>query len=112
MSEITLKEIQKQVDDWIKTIWVCYFSELTNLWRLTEEVWEVAKIMIRRYWDQSFKESDEEYDLADEIADVMFVLVCIANQTWIDLTKAFNKNMEKISTRDKDRHKNNKKLHS
>lgn len=108
--DISIKESQKIVDDWIKTVWVKYFSELTNLWQLTEEVWEVARIIIRQYWEQSSKKSDEKADLWDELADVLFVLICIANQTGIDLTEKFHKNMEKKNIRDKDRHINNSKL--
>jgi len=107
-----LKEAQKLVDDWIKTAGVRYFSELTNTAMLMEEVGEVARIMARRYGDQSFKKSDEAVDLADEMADVLFVLICLANQTGIDLTAALQKNLEKKNSRDKDRHKNNPKLHS
>ena len=110
MSEISIKESQQIVDDWIKTVWVRYFSELTNLGELTEEVWEVARIIIRQYWEQSSKKSDEKADLWDELADVLFVLICIANQTWVDLTEAFKKNMEKKNVRDKDRAINNVKL--
>ena len=110
MKELTLKECQEIVDDWIKTVGVRYFSELTNLAQLVEEVGELARIMSRTYGDQSFKKSDEGKMLADEIADVLFVLICIANQTGVDLTAAFRKNMEKKSTRDRDRHRNNPKL--
>ncbi len=110
MTEPTIRELQKIVDKWVTTIGVRYYSELTNMAVLTEEVGEVARIMSRLYGDQSFKKSDEEYDLADELADVLFVLVCIANQTGIDLTAAFRKNMEKKTTRDKERHANNPKL--
>jgi NTP pyrophosphatase (non-canonical NTP hydrolase) len=108
--EITLKQCQEIVDKWITTIGVRYYSELTNTAVLMEEVGEVARIMSRRYGDQSFKKSDEEVNLADELADVLFVLVCIANQTGIDLTEAFHKNMDKKTGRDKDRHANNPKL--
>lgn len=108
--DITIPEVQKQVDEWIKTIGVRYFSELTNMTILTEEVGELARIMARKYGDQSFKKSDEQYDLADEMADVLWVLVCLANQTGVNLNEAFVKNMEKKTTRDKDRHKNNEKL--
>lgn len=110
MSDITIKDYQKIVDDWIKDVGVRYYSELTNLGELMEEVGEVARIMSRTYGDQSFKESDKKYDLGDELADVFFVLVCIANQTGVDLTAAINRNMEKKYTRDKNRHKNNPKL--
>lgn len=109
MSQITIKESQKIVDDWIKSIGVRYFSEMTQLAQLTEEVGEVARIISRTYGDQSFKKSDDK-NLSDELADVLFVLICIANQTGIDLTEAFQKNMDKKTNRDKDRHKNNLKL--
>ncbi|WP_347839333.1 nucleotide pyrophosphohydrolase [uncultured Draconibacterium sp.] len=111
-NELTLPEIQKQVDEWIKTIGVRYFSELTNMAILTEEVGELARIMARKFGDQSFKKSDEEYQLADEMADVLWVLVCLANQTGVDLNEAFIKNIEKKTRRDQDRHKNNEKLQS
>lgn len=107
---ISIAEAQKQVDNWVKTIGVRYFSELTNMAILTEEVGELARIMARKYGDQSFKKSDEKYNLADEMADVLWVLICLANQSGIDLNEAFLKNMEKKTERDKDRHKNNKKL--
>lgn len=106
---MTLEEAQKTVDDWIKTYGVRYFSELTNMAVLTEEVGELARIMARTYGDQSFKEG-EKHDLADEMADVLWVLICLANQTGVDLTEAFRKNLEKKTSRDKDRHKNNPKL--
>ena len=109
-NELTIPEAQKQVDEWIKTIGVRYFSELTNMAVLTEEVGELARIMARKYGDQSFKKSDEEYNLADEMADVLWVLICLANQTGVDLNEAFLKNMEKKTKRDSDRHKNNEKL--
>jgi NTP pyrophosphatase (non-canonical NTP hydrolase) len=109
-SEITLKEAQQQVDHWIKTIGVRYFSELTNMAILTEEVGELARIMARTYGDQSFKKTDLENNLADEMADVLWVLICIANQTGVDLTDAFVKNLEKKTTRDALRHQNNEKL--
>ncbi|WP_319482960.1 nucleotide pyrophosphohydrolase [uncultured Draconibacterium sp.] len=109
-NELTLPEAQKQVDAWIKTIGVRYFSELTNMTILTEEVGELARIMARKYGDQSFKKSDEEYNLADEMADVLWVLICLANQTGVDLNEAFLKNMEKKTSRDSERHKNNDKL--
>lgn len=108
--QLSIPEIQKQVDNWIKTIGVRYFSELTNMAILIEEVGELARIMSREYGDQSFKKSDENYDLGDEMADVLWVLICLANQTGIDLNEAFLKNMEKKTRRDKDRHKNNDKL--
>lgn len=106
---MTIEEAQKQVDTWIKTYGVRYFSELTNMAILTEEVGEVARIMARRYGDQSSKEG-EKTELADELADVMWVLMCIANQTGIDLTNAFCRNLEKKTLRDKERHRNNPKL--
>jgi len=109
---MTLEEAQKLVDDWIKTVGVRYFSELTNTAMLMEEVGEVARIMARRYGDQSFKKSDEAVDLADEMADVLFVLICLANQTGINLTDALERNLEKKNGRDKERHQNNPKLHS
>ncbi|MCT4664422.1 MAG: nucleotide pyrophosphohydrolase [Flavobacteriales bacterium] len=105
-----LKELQEQVDNWIKTYGVRYFSELTNMAILTEEVGELARIMSRRYGEQSEKESDKNKDLGDEIADVLWVLTCIANQTGIDLEKALQKNFEKKTQRDATRHLENKKL--
>ncbi len=108
--EITLSQAQQQVDEWIKTIGVRYFSELTNLAILTEEVGELARIIARKYGDQSFKKSDEKFDLADEMADVLWVLICLANQTGVDLNQAFLKNIQKKTERDKDRHQNNEKL--
>jgi len=110
MTELTIRECQKIIDDWINTIGVRYFSELTNTAILVEEVGEVARIMSRVYGDQSFKTPDETYDLADELADVLFVVMCIANQTGIDLTEAIQRNLEKKTHRDKDRHRNNQKL--
>jgi len=107
---MTIQEAQQQVDEWIKTHGVRYFSELTNMAMLTEEVGEVARIIARRYGEQSEKASDKDKDLGDEMADVLWVLICLANQTGIDLTEAFKKNLEKKLTRDKDRHKENKKL--
>src|SRR5512141_3473943 len=107
---MTIKEAQQQVDDWIKTVGVRYFSELTNLAILTEEVGELARIMARTYGDQSFKKSDEGKDLGDEMADVLWVLICLANQTGVDLNEAFEKNMQKKTQRDSERHKNNDKL--
>ena len=109
--EITIREAQKMVDDWIKTYGVRYFSELTNMTVLTEEVGELARIMARKYGDQSFKEG-EKHDLGDEIADVLWVLMCLANQTGVDLTEALKKNIEKKTTRDNNRHINNNKLTS
>ena len=111
MKDITIREAQKMVDDWIKTYGVRYFSELTNMAVLTEEVGEMARIMARQYGDQSFKEG-EKHDLGDEMADVLWVLMCLANQTGVDLTEALNNNIEKKTSRDKNRHKNNKKLTS
>ena len=108
-NEITIREAQKMVDDWIKTYGVRYFSELTNMAVLTEEVGELARIMARKYGDQSFKES-EKHDLGDEMADVLWVLMCLANQTGIDLTEALKKNIEKKTSRDKTRHIDNEKL--
>jgi len=105
-----LKECQQVVDEWVTTIGVRYYTELTNTAVLMEEVGEVARLMARLYGDQSFKKSDESYDLADEMADVLFVLICLANQTGVDLTAAFDKNMAKKTSRDKDRHANNPKL--
>ena len=110
LKNITLNDAQKQVDTWIKTYGVRYFSELTNMTILTEEVGELARIMARKFGDQSFKKSDEGLDLGDEMADVLWVLICLANQTGIDLTRAFQKNMEKKTIRDKERHHNNEKL--
>ena len=107
---MTLQEAQSQVDQWIKTHGVRYFNELTNMAMLTEEVGEVARIMARRYGEQSEKESDKDKDLGEEMADVLWVLICLANQTGVDLTKAFEKNLEKKTARDKDRHHQNPKL--
>ena len=107
---MTIKEAQQKVDDWINTTGVRYFNELTNMAILTEEVGEMARIIARKYGEQSFKESDKDYDLADEMADVLFVLICMANQTGIDLTTSLEKNLLKKENRDKDRHKKNKKL--
>jgi NTP pyrophosphatase (non-canonical NTP hydrolase) len=110
IQEITINEAQKMVDNWIKTIGVRYFSELTNMTILTEEVGELARIIARKYGDQSFKKSDENYDLGDEMADILWVLICLANQTGIDLNEAFLKNIEKKTLRDKERHAKNEKL--
>lgn len=107
---MTIKQAQEQVDQWIKTIGVRYFSELTNMAILTEEVGELARIMARKYGDQSFKESDTKHDLADEMADVLWVLICLANQTGVDLTEALRNNFEKKNKRDATRHKDNPKL--
>lgn len=110
MNEITIKQAQKTVDDWIKTIGIRYFDELTNTAILMEEVGEIARIMARRYGEQSEKESDKNKDLGDEMADVLFVLICLANQTGIDLEQALIKNLDKKTTRDKVRHATNPKL--
>lgn len=107
---MTLKEAQTAVDDWINTYGVRYFNELTNMALLTEEVGELARIIARTYGEQSFKESDKNHNLADEMADILWVLLCLANQTHVDLTEAFEKNMEKKTRRDKERHLNNEKL--
>lgn len=108
---MTISEAQQQVDTWIKTIGVRYFSELTNMAILTEEVGELARVMARKYGDQSFKKNETAEHLGDEMADVLWVLICLANQTGIDLTEAFKKNMEKKTIRDAERHKGNEKLH-
>jgi NTP pyrophosphatase (non-canonical NTP hydrolase) len=108
--QVTLKEAQKMVDDWIKTYGVRYFSELTNMAILTEEVGELARIISRKYGDQSFKKGEDGSKLADEMADVLWVLLCLANQTGVDITSAFRKNLEKKTNRDSERHKNNQKL--
>lgn len=107
---MSIKEAQKIVDDWIKQYGVRYFSELTNMAILTEEVGEVARIIARQYGEQSFKKKDKDKKLEDELADVLFVLICIANQTGVDLTKALEKNLDKKTKRDNKRHKENKKL--
>ena len=107
---MTIQEAQETVDQWIKTTGVRYFSELTNTAILMEEVGEVARIMARKYGEQSFKESDKHIDLADEMADVLWVLICLANQTGVNLTDALEKNMDKKTKRDAERHKNNEKL--
>lgn len=107
---MTFQQAQQDVDTWIKTEGVRYFSELTNMVILTEEVGELARIMARKYGDQSFKESDKDKNLADEMADVLWVLICMANQTGVDLTEALKKNFEKKNSRDSERHKNNEKL--
>lgn len=107
---MTIEQAQLQVDQWIKTIGVRYFNELTNMAMLTEEVGELARIIARRYGEQSEKESDKNKDLSDEMADVLWVLICLANQTGVSLTEAFQKNLEKKNTRDKDRHRQNPKL--
>jgi NTP pyrophosphatase (non-canonical NTP hydrolase) len=107
---MTIEEAQKIVDEWINSTGIRYYNELTNMAILTEEVGEVARLMARIYGEQSFKESDKEYDLGDEMADVLFVLICLANQTGINLTEALQKNLEKKTKRDKERHANNEKL--
>ena len=107
---MTIQEAQLKIDEWIKTTGVRYFSELTNMAILTEEVGEVARLMSRTYGDQSFKESDRNKKLADELADVLWVVMCIANQTGVDLTDALEKNFEKKNIRDADRHRDNEKL--
>lgn len=107
---MTINEAQQQVDGWIKTVGVRYFSELTNMAILTEEVGELARIMARTYGDQSFKKADLDKNLADEMADVLWVLICLANQTGVNLTEAFQKNIEKKTNRDKERHQQNEKL--
>jgi NTP pyrophosphatase (non-canonical NTP hydrolase) len=106
----SLEEVQAQVDEWIRTVGVRYFSELTNMAVLTEEVGELARLMARQYGDQSFKAGEEGKDLGDEMADVLWVLVCLANQTGVNLTEAFERNMAKKTQRDQDRHRNNPKL--
>jgi NTP pyrophosphatase (non-canonical NTP hydrolase) len=108
--EITLKQAQLEVDRWISTVGVRYFNELTNLGILMEEVGELARLMVRTYGEQSFKESDKGKNLADEMADVLWVLICLANQTGIDLTEALQKNFEKKNSRDQSRHRDNEKL--
>ncbi|MDA7880062.1 nucleotide pyrophosphohydrolase [Mariniblastus sp.] len=109
-SELTLREAQATVDDWIKTVGVRYFSELTNLAQLVEEVGELARIISRTYGEQSFKDSDKDSSLKDEMADILFVLICLANQTGVDLTAAFDDNLRKKTQRDRDRHRDNPKL--
>jgi len=107
---MTINEAQQQVDGWIKTVGVRYFSELTNMAMLTEEVGELARIMARTYGDQSFKKTDLDKNMADEMADVLWVLICLANQTGVNLTEAFQKNIEKKTARDAERHQQNEKL--
>lgn len=107
---MTIQQAQQEVDQWIRSVGVRYFNELTNMAILTEEVGELARIMARTYGDQSFKKEDLDKNLADEMADVLWVLICIANQTGVDLTEALKKNFEKKTTRDADRHKGNQKL--
>lgn len=108
--DVSLREAQKLVDEWINTIGVRYFSELTNMAILTEEVGELARIMARTYGDQSYKKSEEQHNLGDEMADVLWVLICLANQTGVDLTEAFRQNLEKKTKRDALRHRDNPKL--
>ena len=110
MNDITLQEAQTKVDQWIKTVGVKYFSELTNLGILMEEVGELSRLMVRQYGEQSFKESDKGKELSDEMADVLWVLICLANQTGVDLTAALHRNFEKKNLRDSERHLNNDKL--
>lgn len=107
---MTIEQAQKQVDSWITTVGVRYFNELTNLGILMEEVGELSRLMVRTYGEQSFKESDKGKEIADEMADVLWVLICLANQTGVDLTKALENNFEKKNSRDADRHKQNDKL--
>lgn len=107
---MTIEDAQRQVDQWINTTGVRYFNELTNMAMLSEEVGEVARIIARRYGEQSEKESDKAHDLGDELADVLWVVICLANQTGVDLTEAFRKNMEKKNSRDGNRHRSNEKL--
>jgi NTP pyrophosphatase (non-canonical NTP hydrolase) len=110
MQELTIQQAQQQVDEWIKTVGVRYFNELTNLGILMEEVGELSRLMVRKYGEQSFKESDKGKELGDEMADVLWVLLCLANQTGVDLTDALQKNFEKKNLRDGERHKGNEKL--
>lgn len=110
--DVTLRELQLQVDQWVNTVGVRYYSELTNMAILSEEVGEVARLMARIYGDQSFKQSDEQANLPDEMADVLFVLICLANQTGVDLSAAFQANLTKKTERDAERHANNRKLQS
>ena len=110
-NDITIQQAQEQVDTWIKTVGVKYFSELTNLGILMEEVGELSRIMVRKFGDQSFKNKEEALLLADEMAEVLFVLICLANQTGIDLATALEKNIQKKTNRDATRHQNNEKLH-
>lgn len=112
MSELTLKQAQATVDEWIQTIGVRYFSELTNLAQLVEEVGEVARVLSRTYGEQSFKTGEPRKELADELADVLFVLICLANQTGVDLTTALEANLQKKTQRDRERHAQNPKLQS
>jgi len=109
-TDITLKEAQTKVDEWIKTVGVRYFNELTNLGILMEELGELSRLMVRKYGEQSYKESDKGKEIGDEMADVLWVLICLANQTGVDLTQALQKNFEKKNIRDANRHKENEKL--
>lgn len=109
-TDLTIKQAQADVDQWIKTVGVRYFNELTNLGILMEEVGELSRLMVRKYGEQSFKESDKGKELSDEMADVLWVLICLANQTGVDLTEALQKNFEKKNIRDGNRHKENEKL--
>ena len=109
-NQITIQAAQDQVDQWIQTIGVNYFSELTNLGVLMEEAGELSRLMVRKYGDQSFKNKEADADLGDEMADVLFVLICLANQTGVNLTEALEKNIQKKTIRDKERHQNNEKL--
>ena len=108
--QLTIAEAQTKVDEWIRQVGVRYFNELTNLGILMEEVGELSRLLVRKYGEQSFKESDKGKEIADEMADVLWVLICLANQTGVDLNEAFLKNMKKKTSRDKDRHQNNEKL--
>ena len=108
--DITIRDAQQQIDEWIRTVGVRYFNELTNLGILMEEVGELSRLMVRTYGEQSFKESDKGKELADEMADVLWVLICLANQTGVDLTEAFQRNLEKKTQRDASRHLQNPKL--
>lgn len=110
MNAISISEAQRQIDEWIHTTGVRYFSPLTNLGILMEETGELARLMVRKFGEQSFKQNEESKDLADEMADVLWVLICLANQSGVNLEEAFKKNMEKKSLRDKERHRNNPKL--
>ncbi|KYP15545.1 nucleotide pyrophosphohydrolase [Flavihumibacter sp. CACIAM 22H1] len=110
MQEITIREAQQKVDEWIRTVGVRYFNELTNLGILMEEVGELSRLMVRQYGEQSSKESDKGRELGDEMADVLWVLLCLANQTGVDLTAALEKNLDKKNIRDQDRHRSNPKL--
>ena len=110
MQQLTISEAQQKVDEWIKSVGVKYFGELTNLGILMEEVGELSRLMVRIYGEQSFKESDKNKKLSDEMADILWVLICLANQTGVDLTEALHKNFEKKTLRDANRHKENEKL--